>query len=528
MRILIFMMLLLGMAACKKHLLQLPEQPAIAGLAKPILLQTDTNVVELGDYFLDPMEIKKITPADGLKIYWDRKHQKLAISSVDTVFCLSYISIRCGKYDYNIPVIRPGVDVHLQISAAAVRGDTIFVRSSAPVVEWAVYWQNYRLDPPFLCPKKDSLGIILPVIADQLRYAKLRIWAKDSMGISNDVVIPLRRGKAITAVEQLNSTDKESAFLYGLGIDGKCETDEMLSDSMGIVFHSPVFATIGRQMERGYFHDLGVNTLCLSFLLQTDSLWEDLATLTEMARQQRINVLWDTVASQVFSQTSEPYWEKGDWALFDEAVPVFARSNMGFEKLTRWLDKEFRYLGMNGDRVHPSGCPQKKRFVVCVDEYGSSLSEERQDTLCRKLFQWLAFNATIPGIPMIYGGDEVGWPKQAWLPRAGDSWMESQLNLKRKVGTLNKFRSRQMALLYGSFIPLRIEKRLCAYMRTYLGQHVLVVFNKGNETVTLKLDLPLMQEEENFQALFGSRFSYDKAKMILDVPANGVEIFYNE
>ena len=63
-----------------------------------------------------------------------------------------------------------------------------------------------------------------------------------------------------------------------------------------------------------------------------------------------------------------------------------------------------------------------------------------------------------------------------------------------------------MALLYGDFIPLRVEKQIYAYIRSFFGKNVLVVFNKGKETVSLKLDLPEMKREENFSSLFGNRF----------------------
>lgn len=75
--------------------------------------------------------------------------------------------------------------------------------------------------------------------------------------------------------------------------------------------------------------------------------------------------------------------------------------------------------------------------------------------------------------------------------------------------------------------PLRVEKQIYAYIRSFFGKNVLVVFNKGKETVSLKLDLPEMKREENFSSLFGNRFSYDNSKIILDVPAYGVEIIYN-
>ena len=128
---------------------------------------------------------------------------------------------------------------------------------------------------------------------------------------------------------------------------------------------------------------------------------------------------------------------------------------------------------------------------------------------------------------MIGEGDEIGWPKKEGILGQGEEWTDEQLNVKSKLSALNQLRGEHMASLYGDFIPLRVEKQIYAYIRSFFGKNVLVVFNKGKETVSLKLDLPEMKREENFSSLFGNRFSYDNSKIILDVPAYGVEIIYN-
>ena len=186
-------------------------------------------------------------------------------------------------------------------------------------------------------------------------------------------------------------------------------------------------------------------------------------------------------------------------------------------------DAENDYLG-----IHYSGNGEAPRFVTRTDEFSLlSVQSERQDTVYRKLVQFLAFNVTIPGTPMIGEGDEIGWPKKEGILGQGEECTDEQLNVKSKLSALNQLRGEHMALLYGDFIPLRVEKQIYAYIRSFFGKNVLVVFNKGKETVSLKLDLPEMKREENFSSLFGNRFSYDNSKIILDVPAYGVEIIYN-
>ena len=76
------------------------------------------------------------------------------------------------------------------------------------------------------------------------------------------------------------------------------------------------------------------------------------------------------------------------------------------------------------------------------------VQSERQDTVYRKLVQFLAFNVTIPGIPMIGEGDEIGWPKKEGILGQGEEWTDEQLNVKSKLSALNQLRGEHMALLY--------------------------------------------------------------------------------
>lgn len=143
-----------------------------------------------------------------------------------------------------------------------------------------------------------------------------------------------------------------------------------------------------------------------------------------------------------------------DRFVFDKATAVFARSNTGFEILAQALNATFQdaendYLG-----IHYSGNGEAPRFVTRTDEFSLlPVQSERQDTVYRKLVQFLAFNVTIPGIPMVGEGDEIGWPKKEGILGQGEEWTDEQLNVKSKLSALNQLRGEHMALLYGDFIP---------------------------------------------------------------------------
>lgn len=99
--------------------------------------------------------------------------------------------------------------------------------------------------------------------------------------------------------------------------------------------------------------------------------------------------------------------------------------------------------------------------------------------------------------------------------------------LNSEEGKLLSVFQNNTALIYGDYIPLRKGKKIFAYLRSYFGKEVIVVFNEKNEPLTLKLDLPKKFRDTDFKSFFGNRFSYDNSKMIVDVPANRAEVIYN-
>lgn len=589
-----------------------------------------------------------------------------------------------------------------EIFTDRVRKDTVFLSYQNTVEDWLIYIQNQRLSKKYFILSGNTIGIIIPENARKLKRSELRVWAINEYGVSNDIFVPLEKGKVIEKASLLNRFDKRASTLYFLMIDrfkdAETENNHPL-DSKEVLplanYMGGDIAGVLQKLKEGYFDSLGINTIWLSPITQNPEgaygLWKDprtkfsgyhgywpvsssqidyrygtsqeLKELIEEAHKRDINVILDYVANHVHEEhplykqhqewatelylpdgslnterwddhrlttwfdtflptlnlenpeVYEPmtdsalFWIKEydldgfrhdatkhipevfwrtltyklkkdvmfpkditiyqvgetygsreliasyvgsgqmdgqfDFNVYDDAVATFARPDVGFQRLNNSLEESFHYYGVHNLMSYISGNQDRARFIsyaagdISFEEDSKAAGWKRRigerkpsdETAYDKLIQLIAFNATIPGIPVIYYGDEIGMtggndPDNRRMMRFQDL-SEGEKMVKEKTAMLMKFRRNSLALMYGDFIPLRVENNVYAYLRSYFGQDVVVIFNKEPEEVTLKLDLPQRERKGQFRALFDGRFSYDNSTLIVDVPAHGTEIIYN-
>jgi len=127
----------------------------------------------------------------------------------------------------------------------------------------------------------------------------------------------------------------------------------------------------------------------------------------------------------------------------------------------------------------------------------------------RRLELGVLFVFTIPGIPMLYYGDEYGLagagdPDNRRMMQFGDDLTPREQTQLAKTKQIGRMRREFPVLWTGSYLPLHESTNTLAYLRSDGIDHVVVVLNKGKTSATISLANPLLQAPVQFKGIYVS------------------------
>ena len=232
-----------------------------------------------------------------------------------------------------------------------------------------------------------------------------------------------------------------------------------------------------------------------------------------------------------------------DFNLYFDARDVFVSDDEPFERLSSALRESFDFYGYHSTMGNITGNHDLTRFMGLASgavkpgddpkEIGYQKNIEVIDTSAyRRLSNLTAFLMTIPGIPVIYYGDEFG------MVGAGDPDNRRMMRFedlnaleKRTKATAKKLcnlRRDNMALMYGDFHLIKSEKDVLVYARQYFDQVVIVAFNKGGAK-KVNAAIPAFLNTKNLKSIF-NRAAIELpsiGQMTTQMPAHSFEIWIN-
>jgi cyclomaltodextrinase len=216
-----------------------------------------------------------------------------------------------------------------------------------------------------------------------------------------------------------------------------------------------------------------------------------------------------------------------DFNLYFDAREVFARDNTSFRSLANSLDESFSYFGQHSTMGNITGNHDQARFVSLASGALSFEEDPKMAGFTRnvgvkdpigynRLLQEIAFATTIPGVPVIYYGDEIGMPgagdpDSRRMMRFGQDLLPVEQWVKKTTEKLTTVRANRLSLMYGETKILYVDDEALAFMRTYFDEVTIVAFNKSREKKDFSFQLPDRFHNKNFKGIFVEGSSVTKS-----------------
>ncbi len=228
--------------------------------------------------------------------------------------------------------------------------------------------------------------------------------------------------------------------------------------------------------------------------------------------------------------------------LYDVAIPTFLNKDASFSQLDKELKKGLFIFGENNLMGNIMDSQDKDRYMAYADSDLTSSSnsieigwnnppEVNYPSSYKKLRLYLSYLLTIPGIPTIFYGDEIGMtgaadPDNRRMMRFDDQLNKYEKENFNKVTALIKLRKDHPALRYGDYYSIIADKNIFAYIRSDLNERILVVLNKSTDEQTVKLFLPSFYNTKKLESLVsGETVSLNNNETQLKIKGIGYNIY---
>jgi glycosidase len=175
-----------------------------------------------------------------------------------------------GKFNSILQVASEN-DKTPKLTTDKINYSTITLSAENEVDKVFIYWQNYFMPAKYSIIKQNEILISIPAEANLLERSFIRVWACNRYGVSNDVLVPLQRGKVLTDKKQITRNDKQAQIMYFMLVDRFNNGDKTNDKPMNrpdvnpkVDYWGGDLAGLQQKIDDGYFEKLGANTLWIS------------------------------------------------------------------------------------------------------------------------------------------------------------------------------------------------------------------------------------------------------------------------
>ncbi|MEI6554827.1 MAG: alpha-amylase family glycosyl hydrolase [Paludibacter sp.] len=276
----------------------------------------------------------------------------------------------------------------------------------------------------------------------------------------------------------------------------------------------------------------------------TEEFWRELTTKIKKANKgKNLYQIGETYGSpELISSylTSGMIDGQFDFNVYDIANTTFAGvGGSDFSQVQTVLNSSLYIYGGHNLMGNISGNHDKPRFMALASgdlkfgEDSKTAGWQRNigisdSTAYDKLLLMHTFNMTIPGIPVIFYGDEIGLtgandPDCRRMMKF-DGLNKREANLLRQVSVLAHLRAENPVLIYGDFINVQTTKNSWVYARKYFKNEAIVVINNSNKAKSFEIELPEILNSCHLKSTFNHSFDISHHKLTIELPAYSADI----
>jgi cyclomaltodextrinase len=230
-----------------------------------------------------------------------------------------------------------------------------------------------------------------------------------------------------------------------------------------------------------------------------------------------------------------------DFNVYD-ATTASVSGNSSFANLARVLKTSQKYYGSNHLMGNITGNQDRARFIsyasgsLRFDEDAKFAGWTREigikdSTAFNKCAILNAIVSTIPGIPVIFYGDEIGIPggndpDNRKMMRF-EKLIEREKELKNITKTLLNFRRNTPALMFGDFKIIEANDNIFIFSRSYFDKTVILAINNCNEKKSVSFE-SLPNNKATYKTLFNSQLNHENILFEIKLDANSFDIITNQ
>ncbi|MEJ2507551.1 MAG: alpha-amylase family glycosyl hydrolase, partial [Ignavibacteriaceae bacterium] len=229
--------------------------------------------------------------------------------------------------------------------------------------------------------------------------------------------------------------------------------------------------------------------------------------------------------------------------LYDVAIPTFLNQTASFKLIDYQMQKSFQVFGYNNLMGNIMDSHDKIRYMAYADGdleindgRASDFAWNNPPTVdhpssYEKLKLYMAYLLTIPGVPVIYYGDEIGMtgasdPDNRRMMRFDNQLDDYEKQTLKEVSRLVHIRKNHPALRYGDFLTLQSDENIYAYLRSDMNERILTILNKSKDPQEVTLAIPSVYNTKNAHDLESdNEYQIDKNNLVIEIPSTGWKIF---